>query len=182
MQTHDLVCRLSSVTDKFNWGVRHPLSLSSFNYLPNFIWQQGQDLVFCLYCSPPLIWHFFWLHKKVLYHRNVVLRIIIWPFGCHGRTIEDFEVNGLFQCKVSSCMNYNENRYESLAFLFDKYAHNVTIYIYFYNDVFIISHTTKERIYCLLMMFVDIEFIHERLHIHDVYNLKLWWKLLCKIW
>jgi hypothetical protein len=45
-----------------------------------------------------------------------------------------------------------------------------------HDDVFIISHTMKVRIYCNLMMFVDFEnrhfvqFIHERLHLHQIYN------------
>jgi hypothetical protein len=51
------------------------------------------------------------------------------------------------------------HKYEK-KFLFEKYAHNVIRYrlkeIYLLDDLFTRSHTTKVRIFYLLMMFVDV--------------------------
>ena len=57
-----------------------------------------------------------------------------------------------------------------------------------YDDVFTISHTTKVKICCPLMMFVDaenrrlVQFIYNKLHVSSYIQVKKLKDAHCKIW
>ena len=86
----------------------------------------------------------------------ILLNMTFW--SC---IIEVFQEMAYFNVKCHFVYTMKIHKYER-KILIKKYAHNITqfgiIYIYIesHDDVFIILHTMKVRIYCLLMMFVDV--------------------------
>jgi hypothetical protein len=119
------------------------LSMHKFVYLSDMF------LFFSLLKMPHLV-----VQENVVFY-------IIWHFGLGCRTIKAFQENGLFQCKMSSFIHNKYTEVWKNIFIEEICSQHhttwsVQLFIWSYDDVFTISHSTKTRTYCLLMMFVDV--------------------------
>ena len=104
--------------------------------------------------------------KKRLVVQGSVVFSVTWYFGFNCHTIKNFQGRSLFQCEM---IIYYEDTYIWNNIFIEKICsqhHTIRIFnicvcidIYFHDNVFtilVISHMTKVRIYCDVMLFGNV--------------------------
>lgn len=124
----------------------------------------------------------------ILFRCHIFNNMTFWPQMSNHQGISR---NGLFQCRVLFVCTQWRHISMTQHVILRMCSHRHTIWSFKTISPWwcfrCITHY-KVGMYCLMMMLVDVgnwclvQYIHERLYVHHIYNLKLWRILHYKIW